>query len=813
MTVALSSNYRTWSEQRLDKFRLSQGKWAEARCPLHADKKPSLRIDLESGGCKCNSAGCSFGQGHIRKLAEAAGLSTEGLPGRPPAGGNGKAKLEQKAEYFYPLQDGTPFGLVRRYWDSDTADKTFRQLTWKDGEWSWGSEGKAFPIYRADKIAEATSTVVLWLEGEKCVDQAVKLGFEATTSAGGAQRFGKCDGSSLNLLKGKRVFVIPDNDLPGRAYAEEVARGLQELSIDVKVVELPGLELKGDLVNWVSAGGTAASLKAIIEGSTPEESIQPPPEWPEICPLDAKPPVAAFPIHTLPAGTLREFALATARELQVPVDMCAWRTFGALATAVVGALQVQLGGGWVEPCNLFPWTVAPPAERKSPCHKAYFKPVEDFEQAMIRKSKEENRRRKATREVLGTQIKEARKDGAEVEKLVDLQEQIDRNSPLPEPRFLLDDATPEALTSAMAENRGRAVVSSAEGTILSNMARYSRDGSANADTMLKAYSGDPIRMDRVNKDRPSERIYSSAMVVDLAFQPSVLEALGSQKGLVGQGLPARVEWCYPDSGVGHREVSPPWVSDRLKEEYNSLLSRLLSTYQGLEKPKVIFLTLEALNRFREFQAWVEPQLDRDNGELGFIGDWAGKLCGRVSRWASLIHVGKHAHVEPDDLPGISGETMAEAIEIGKYSISHAVRCYAVMGIHKYSNNLGTARIILKRLQDLKKDRLQVRELHRMLDGSDRFKARASLDAPLKLLEERGYIRIVAEAQGGRPTQVIELNPDLRLEAQAQEQEPERPAPTFYPPAPSQPCPTCGKPMEPGRRYSCEACQAAIQGVI
>jgi putative DNA primase/helicase len=61
-------------------------------------------------------------------------------------------------------------------------------------------------------------------------------------------------------LGGKTVVILPDNDAPGHKYAETVADLLARLTPApvVKIVKLPGLPPKGDLVEWIEAHGDAA---------------------------------------------------------------------------------------------------------------------------------------------------------------------------------------------------------------------------------------------------------------------------------------------------------------------------------------------------------------------------------------------------------------------------------------------------------------------------------------------------------------------------------------------------------------------------
>ena len=265
-------SYADWCQQNLDKFSHSPGKkWAQARCPLHRDDKPSLGVDLDGGGYSCKSFSCPNPKGTLRALAERAGLPMVGLP--EPASTNGKAHKVPQRDFFYPSASGEPIGKVTRYWDNDLAKKGFWQYHWESGAWVSGKGNVPFPIFRAAEIAEASQDLVLWVEGEKCAEFAVRLGFEATTSAQGATRgsFQLTDKESLKLLYGKRVVVIPDNDEAGRSYANVVVEALLPIAREIHILELPGLEPKGDIADWITKGGTAEALLNLLSPTIPAE--------------------------------------------------------------------------------------------------------------------------------------------------------------------------------------------------------------------------------------------------------------------------------------------------------------------------------------------------------------------------------------------------------------------------------------------------------------------------------------------------------------------------------------------------------------
>ena len=58
-----------------------------------------------------------------------------------------------------------------------------------------------------------------------------------------------------STLAGRDVAIFPDNDADGRKYARTVAGILQALEppARVRIVELPGLEAKGDIADFIEA--------------------------------------------------------------------------------------------------------------------------------------------------------------------------------------------------------------------------------------------------------------------------------------------------------------------------------------------------------------------------------------------------------------------------------------------------------------------------------------------------------------------------------------------------------------------------------
>jgi len=119
-------------------------------------------------------------------------------------------------------------------------------------------------LYRQDEFLAASEDEWVYVpEGEAKADRLRCLGFVAASALGGASR--KWDSRYSDLLKSRKVVVLADNDEPGQKHARDVAGSSIGKASMVKVVNLPGLPHKGDILDWLAQGHTADELQALVE--------------------------------------------------------------------------------------------------------------------------------------------------------------------------------------------------------------------------------------------------------------------------------------------------------------------------------------------------------------------------------------------------------------------------------------------------------------------------------------------------------------------------------------------------------------------
>lgn len=130
-------------------------------------------------------------------------------------------------------------------------------------------------LYRLPELLEALAqdrTIVV-LEGEAKADLLWSWNIPATCSPMGGKNW-RPDHYAATL-RGADVIILPDNDDLGGLYLNAVAVSLTEVGATVRVLELPRLGPKDDVIDWQRAGGTRAQLDALIKNEarpwTPSE--------------------------------------------------------------------------------------------------------------------------------------------------------------------------------------------------------------------------------------------------------------------------------------------------------------------------------------------------------------------------------------------------------------------------------------------------------------------------------------------------------------------------------------------------------------
>jgi hypothetical protein len=478
--------------------------------------------------------------------------------------------------------------------------------------------------------------------------------------------------------------------------------------------------------------------------------------WTPPSPLSVAGEVPPFPVEVLP-GWLGEYVAAVATATQTPPDLAGMLALAVLATVAAGAVEVQPRPGWREPLCLFVAVGMDAGARKSSVFTALTRPVADFERdqaaaalpgitetAVLRRIADQAA---AHAEVAAGKAPANQQEQTRAEAIARTAEAANLVVP-PIPRWLVDDATPEALAGLLA-TYGRIALLSPEGDVFDQMAgRYNQAAGPNLGVYLKGHAADLLKVDR--RGRPPEYVERPCLTIGLAVQPEVLRGLAGRPGFGGRGLLARFLYSLPESLVGRRQPGAPPVPTAVAARYALELQTLaasLAVPAGDDGPALLTLDQAAGELLLGFERDLEPRLAAGSGDLAHLAGWAAKLAGATCRLAGLLHLANHLRDGWARL--ISADTLASAARLADYLTDHARAVFDLMGADP---RVDDARWLLDWISRTGQAQFTRRDAHQAARG--RFRKAADLEPALALLEEHGWVRRVdadpAGPKGGRP---------------------------------------------------------------
>ncbi len=507
-------------------------------------------------------------------------------------------------------------------------------------------------------------------------------------------------------------------------------------------------------------------MSAILSAAEYAESAEPPGgEWADPVPLSRVFHPPAFPVEALPR-VVGDMVSAVATFTQTDPAMAGGVALATLAACCGGRVEVEVRPGWREPTNLYAAVIASPAERKSAVHARMTRPLFDAERRLVDESRPQVIEAEVQRDVArrasdraraeaGNKAGDRSEETANAVAAAAMAEEIE--VPVM-PRLVVDDVTPEALVTVLAEQHGRIANLSAEAGVFDVIAgRYS--SVPNVDVWLKAHAGDPLRIDR--RGRPPEFVEHPALTVCVMVQPQVISTIGRNDSFRGRGLLARFLYIAPSSLVGRRKSDPEEIPGVVAARYDTAVTDLAVALAGWREPVLLTLTPQALKRLLVFADEVEPRLG-PQGSLAHVADWAGKLVGAVARIAGLLHSFEYREVPSTTAPTVIDEdTIGQAITFGRFLTHHALVAFQAMASDPAAND--AKHVIDVALAKTIEPVTSRRDIFAKVSRS-RFPKVGDLDPVIALLCELGWIAHVEEERrdgpGRKPSPRYALHPHL-----------------------------------------------------
>jgi hypothetical protein len=791
---------------RLEKYSERRNGEFRTRCPAHSGTSAdSLSIKGGDDGralLYCH-AGCEQ-----QEIVEALDLGVVDLfadNGKPVAkkATNRAAKGDHQEETRIPADRDDPQDVITT---DDLPDGDYYGFTSPAGEilyiqrhkgpyyrkvgedlWKEGLKGYVEPVlYNLHELVEGVRAgkTVLHLEGCKDVETArERLAKFVPTTSGGAKTWKP---EYRTHYVGASVMIIPDNDPEGYEYAEEVAQDLARVAKSVKIAQLPDLEDKGDLTDWLDAGHTLEELSAHLEEAPtydPEEEAP----WPDPRDLDpGLPPVAPFTADMLPPP-LGEHVIDAARRMDnvAPDFIAASLIVGA--GAVIGrrvAIRPKANDDWEVICNLWGANVGPPSSMKTPAQAVGIAPITRLSAEARKRFQDEAKTReldtmesKLRLETLRGKLKEAIKEQNPA-KITEIREELAALAEEKEPteaRFMTSDATIEKLAELLIENPNGLLNSRDE--LMGWLSTLDRGGhEADRAFFLEAWDGrNPYDVDRIG--RGSLHVPALCLSILGGIQPGPLmnyvqDALS--EGEKADGLLQRFQvLVWPDTRKYSRsdEAPVPGSRDAVYKVFKGLV--------GLGA-KAFGADVETINAGEEDEVQVGlPYLRFTDDAQALYNEWRDEFEPRVRSGIYPAAVESHLIKYRSLFPGLA--LIFQAIEyvstngrkgrgaVGmkaaaraavwcEYLASHAMRLYHPAIIAPTL----AAQTLLDHIEagDVA-HKMKTRDIWRK--GWQGLSTADDLARAVDVLEEHSWVRrVMVKAPGrGRPSEILHIHPTLR----------------------------------------------------
>lgn len=771
-----------------------------ARCPAHDDKHSSLSVGVGTNGSvilKCH-AGCA-----TPTVVTALGLSMADLfpvdesrttarnnvsttPSYGRGGGqsrtSGNSSRRVVATYDYTDASGKLLYQSVRF-----EPKGFSQRR-PDGQggFLYSLEGVWRVLYRLPDVVRAieSSGTVYVVEGEKDADALHRLGLCATTNAAGA---GKWTQPYTESLKGAgRVIILPDNDEPGAKHAQTVAMSCHAAGIPVRIVNLPNLPLKGDVSDWLEAGGTVDELLTLVETIPDFQKYLLPPtdktdttsESVTVPVFDTAPgsletillPVPRLTVDMLPAalrGWLHDAAIRTS----VPLEYIVTPALVA-ATATVGrkiAIRPKKYDSWAVVPVLWGACVGRPGTLKTPATAEGLKPLRRLEveaRAEYEKQAAEfallTDVREAQKEATKSKLKsEAKKPGISRERLLEIasenQEEVEE-APVCR-RFYVGDVTTEKLGEILKENQYGVMLFRDE--LVSFFRTLDKQGhETDRGFYLTAWNGEgAYPYDRIGRgtiiiSNPCVSLYGT-------IQPGPLAKFlrNAASGAEADGFASRLQLLiYPDPVAKFVNVDryPDGNAKNVAFDVDKRLAELDPASVGAETDEdgglpFLHFTPDAQDMFDAWREALENHLTH--------GNETPLLLMHLSKYRSLCPcLALLFHLADDGYGSVDVPALSLAIRWCDFLLAHARRIYqsAMDGDSDLAQGLAT------RIKASLPNPFTIRDVQRK--GWGGLDSTETITKAVDILEDRGWVKTVEKPsgeRGGRSTMEVWINPAVR----------------------------------------------------
>ena len=484
--------------------------------------------------------------------------------------------------------------------------------------------------------------------------------------------------------------------------------------------------------------------------------------WPELQPLIAQITPEEYPLDALP-DSVRCAVQEVAGFVKAPIPLIATSALAALSLAIQAHSDVERADKLSGPCGLFLLAIADSGERKSTCDGFFTKSIRDYEarkqeaaKPLITAFKSEHEAWEAQRSGLKEKIKALAKDGKSSTVQAQDLRNLDEDEPAAPrvPRLIYGDATPEALTYALAKQwPSGGVVSSEAGSVFGSHGMGKDSVMRNLAALNQLWDGTPLPVERRSSE--SFTVRGARLTMALQVQETTIRAFfDSTKGLArGTGFLARFLVSWPTSTQGTRRFTEAPTNWPALAAFNNRLTAILERAapiddDGALTPAMLTLTPDAKAAWVTFHDAIESELSTGR-ELYDVRDVASKTADNAVRLAALFHVFT-GNIGPIDL-----DAMESGARIAVWHLTEARRFLGELAMPaEVANPARLESWLLDYCRREKTDGVPTREVQRCGPGGLRDKT--AFKEAVTELAELGRVRLVQDGK----KRMVQINPAL-----------------------------------------------------
>ncbi len=233
-----------------------------------------------------------------------------------------------------------------------------------------------------------------------------------------------------------------------------------------------------------------------------------------------------------------------------------------------------------------------------------------------------------------------------------------------EPQMIVGDITREKLAIALSHGWKEclaSISSEARGIINVLSGRYNK--MTDEDIYLAAFSGDPYRIDRVN--RPSVQLSRPCLTLIWLFQPDKLDEMLENPSLMESGFLPRCLMVRSEAKIQLVPEQPPTMNQSTMQSWREFVCSVANAFYVSQQPQVVQVDPNAAKMARDFDNSIREKINNGQTYAG-IESFCRRWVENLWRLMLVLHVARHGQAAAQH--SITAQDAEKAIKLMEWCI-------------------------------------------------------------------------------------------------------------------------------------------------